>query len=124
MRSWMQVIVDITVYICVFFFFKRKTAYEMRISDWSSDVCSSDLKHRAMRNASCTRGCSINVSTALSQSNSAVAPAHPSMTLTPDRDNSLMRDQIPHSHQASSGETLKRGLPHITAASQVAAADH
>src|SRR3546814_4091465 len=26
-----------------FFFFKQKTAYEMRISDWSSDVCSSDL---------------------------------------------------------------------------------
>src|SRR3546814_19494951 len=31
-------------FICVFFFFcKQKTAYEMRISDWSSDVCSSDL---------------------------------------------------------------------------------
>src|SRR3546814_2975101 len=30
------------VYI-LFFFFKHKTAYEMRISDWSSDVCSSDL---------------------------------------------------------------------------------
>src|SRR3546814_3782790 len=29
--------------ICMFFFFKQKTAYEMRISDWSSDVCSSDL---------------------------------------------------------------------------------
>src|SRR3546814_7660783 len=28
---------------CIFFFFKQKTAYEMRISDWSSDVCSSDL---------------------------------------------------------------------------------
>src|SRR3546814_1355651 len=28
----------------VIFFFKQKTAYEMRISDWSSDVCSSDLK--------------------------------------------------------------------------------
>src|SRR3546814_4310413 len=27
---------------CYFFFFKQKTAYEMRISDWSSDVCSSD----------------------------------------------------------------------------------
>src|SRR3546814_5188498 len=27
----------------IFFFFKQKTAYEMRISDWSSDVCSSDL---------------------------------------------------------------------------------
>src|SRR3546814_5041840 len=37
--------------VCVFavssvFFFKQKTAYEMRISDWSSDVCSSDLKDR------------------------------------------------------------------------------
>src|SRR3546814_21163257 len=31
--------------VCLFFFFKQKTAYEMRISDWSSDVCSSDLKH-------------------------------------------------------------------------------
>src|SRR3546814_7480432 len=28
---------------CYYFFFKQKTAYEMRISDWSSDVCSSDL---------------------------------------------------------------------------------
>src|SRR3546814_3211758 len=31
------------VMILYFFFFKQKTAYEMRISDWSSDVCSSDL---------------------------------------------------------------------------------
>src|SRR3546814_1921236 len=30
-----------------FFFFKQKTAYEMRISDWSSDVCSSDLLRTA-----------------------------------------------------------------------------
>src|SRR3546814_9832236 len=29
--------------MCWFFFFKQKTAYELRISDWSSDVCSSDL---------------------------------------------------------------------------------
>src|SRR3546814_8707449 len=29
--------------VLCFFFFKQKTAYEMRISDWSSDVCSSDL---------------------------------------------------------------------------------
>src|SRR3546814_9184375 len=29
----------------IIFFFKQKTAYEMRISDWSSDVCSSDLRH-------------------------------------------------------------------------------
>src|SRR3546814_4035853 len=34
--------------VCMFFFVKQKTAYEMRISDWSSDVCSSDLlgRHR------------------------------------------------------------------------------
>src|SRR3546814_10078381 len=32
-----------------FFFFKQKTAYEMRISDWSSDVCSSDLQQRRRR---------------------------------------------------------------------------
>src|SRR3546814_6526284 len=32
---------------CFFFFFKQKTAYEMRISDWSSDVCSSDLGREA-----------------------------------------------------------------------------
>src|SRR3546814_8988886 len=31
-----------------FFFFKQKTAYEMRISDWSSDVCSSDLPLNSM----------------------------------------------------------------------------
>src|SRR3546814_4917434 len=30
--------------LLVFFFFKQKTAYEVRISDWSSDVCSSDLE--------------------------------------------------------------------------------
>src|SRR3546814_10387430 len=32
----------LTLFVC--FFFKQKTAYEMRISDWSSDVCSSDLQ--------------------------------------------------------------------------------
>src|SRR3546814_4536572 len=32
-----------------FFFFKQKTAYEMRISDWSSDVCSSDLRFSYLR---------------------------------------------------------------------------
>src|SRR3546814_2849400 len=32
-----------SLHFMFFFFFKQKTAYEMRISDWSSDVCSSDL---------------------------------------------------------------------------------
>src|SRR3546814_4499038 len=35
--------IDFVVVLIFFFFFKQKTAYEMRISDWSSDVCSSDL---------------------------------------------------------------------------------
>src|SRR3546814_17789504 len=35
------------MHVCLFFFFfKQRTAYEMRISDWSSDVCSSDLFQR------------------------------------------------------------------------------
>src|SRR3546814_18318104 len=33
----------------MFFFFKQKTAYEMRISDWSSDVCSSDLDPKVVK---------------------------------------------------------------------------
>src|SRR3546814_1288007 len=37
-------------FVC-FFFFKQKTAYEMRISDWSSDVCSSDLRRETRRSA-------------------------------------------------------------------------
>src|SRR3546814_5292427 len=39
----MRVYVGLLVVYVFFFFFKQKTAYEMRISDWSSDVCSSDL---------------------------------------------------------------------------------
>src|SRR3546814_20392131 len=37
-----------------FFFFKQKTAYEMRISDWSSDVCSSDLSGEASNALYCS----------------------------------------------------------------------
>src|SRR3546814_1433403 len=36
-------------FILFIFFFKQKTAYEVRISDWSSDVCSSDLSAKAIR---------------------------------------------------------------------------
>src|SRR3546814_3135082 len=34
--------------VLIFFFFKQKAAYEMRISDWSSDVCSSDLPNEQL----------------------------------------------------------------------------
>src|SRR3546814_2165204 len=44
---WFYLVSCLVSLICLlyFFFFKQKTAYEMRISDWSSDVCSSDLQH-------------------------------------------------------------------------------
>src|SRR3546814_2228712 len=48
----------ICVFLCgffCFFFFKQKTAYEMRISDWSSDVCSSDLQ--VVKRANKSLGC-------------------------------------------------------------------
>src|SRR3546814_1376133 len=48
-----RVIVVLFVFYVCFFFFKQKTAYEMRISDWSSDVCSSDLPTAA--DALCAR---------------------------------------------------------------------
>src|SRR3546814_5596937 len=37
------IVIGVCLLLCFVFFFKQKTAYEMRISDWSSDVCSSDL---------------------------------------------------------------------------------
>src|SRR3546814_3472017 len=43
----MYTLVCFVVSYVLFFFFKQKTAYEMRISDWSSDVCSSDLAVRS-----------------------------------------------------------------------------
>src|SRR3546814_4508030 len=43
--EWMAV--SLFLYYLFFFFFKQKTAYEMRISDWSSDVCSSYLGRAA-----------------------------------------------------------------------------
>src|SRR3546814_3521806 len=53
----------------VFFFFKQKTAYEMRISDWSSDVCSSDLFEvcRRLKSAPATEHIPIVMVTALDQ---------------------------------------------------------
>src|SRR3546814_6941640 len=50
-----------TCFLCLFFFFKHKSAYEIRISDWSSDVCSSYLvspvgSHRCVARPAPTRG--------------------------------------------------------------------
>src|SRR3546814_9542743 len=54
---------DVGVHSCFVFFFKQKTAYEMRISDWSSDVCSSDLTPYSRQwNATIGPQCPVNVS--------------------------------------------------------------
>src|SRR3546814_8660922 len=58
----------LSVFFCMLLlFFKQKTAYEMRISDWSSDVCSSDLPISAggrmplaARRAACDGGCLVS----------------------------------------------------------------
>src|SRR3546814_3122234 len=57
-------------FVIFFFFFKQKTAYEMRISDWSSDVCSSDLgpcatSHDALRGGICLSRRPFNLSNAI-----------------------------------------------------------
>src|SRR3546814_6597526 len=49
--SELSCMIYFSVLLLVLFFFKQKTAYEMRISDWSSDVCSSDLLLRGERDA-------------------------------------------------------------------------
>src|SRR3546814_2042688 len=51
MRLFLLFMSSLYFMFCFVFFFKQKTAYEMRISDWSSDVCSSDLPvlHRSGR---------------------------------------------------------------------------
>src|SRR3546814_7989637 len=58
-------------YLCCFF--KQKTAYEMRISDWSSDVCSSDLFGKDARKPAC-RG--ENAARAIGELESLLGPAH------------------------------------------------
>src|SRR3546814_20743596 len=61
---------------CFFFFFKQKTAYERRISDWSSDVCSSDLEIDACREA----GVDVSVIPGISAAQGAAASLGFSLT--------------------------------------------
>src|SRR3546814_5779476 len=49
----------VVIFACVFFF-KQKTAYEMRISDWSSDVCSSDLMEVCLPPAALPEGVAVS----------------------------------------------------------------
>src|SRR3546814_8267301 len=59
--------------VSVFFFFKQKTAYEMRISDWSSDVCSSDLSHATIAPPASARISAVSAKKSFSRSSIAVS---------------------------------------------------
>src|SRR3546814_12083846 len=59
------------MYFVCFFFFKQKTAYEMRISDWSSDVCSSDLGHTLTATAGAAPGTPVFTVTITDPTNSS-----------------------------------------------------
>src|SRR3546814_4657724 len=65
---------------CLFFFFKQKTAYEMRISDWSSDVCSSDLLTRDRLLVAHSRGQIVAMSCFTVRKYSVVCPSELSKT--------------------------------------------
>src|SRR3546814_2483273 len=56
------------MYCLHFFFFKQKTAYELRISDWSSDVCSSDLLSGQRQQATIAAECECHPLRAASES--------------------------------------------------------
>src|SRR3546814_5665148 len=69
------------IVVLVLFFFKQKTAYEMRISDWSSDVCSSDLRACVFGDEGVARGAQPCPEDALV---SQGWPPAPSIFVTPD----------------------------------------
>src|SRR3546814_9761211 len=69
----------------VCFFFKQKTAYEMRISDWSSDVCSSDLA-RCCRIATPAAGCCLHVGAGRRPARHSGRPGHRYWQPEPDAD--------------------------------------
>src|SRR3546814_18060430 len=72
----------------IFFFFKQKTAYEMRISDWSSDVCSSDLadgESRGGRHTDRSIGCGGDRAEAVRRAGGAGAPVAGSAVAPPRR---------------------------------------
>src|SRR3546814_2056202 len=67
----------------VLFFFKQKTAYEMRISDWSSDVCSSDLPASRARRAAWPK---LSTTVSISASVMAWLPSESCIEIWPEGD--------------------------------------
>src|SRR3546814_3227275 len=97
MRSWFVFFMfSMLLVLFCFFFFKQKTAYEMRISDWSSDVCSSDVwelagldRPRALRS---TLTLGADSPEAMAKAALAIDPEAPiKVKLTGDLDEDILR---------------------------------
>src|SRR3546814_9149967 len=74
----------------IFFFFKQKTAYEMHISDWSSDVCSSDLTQVVATDGAIPRRSAhslfVSTTVSLSVARTSASPSRLRLSQTPVRD--------------------------------------
>src|SRR3546814_7241422 len=87
-----------------FFFFKQKTAYEMRISDWSSDVCSSDLRRGSRRAGADPRLLAADRREALHQAVAARDAAQPHLLRRDGHGDLLrLRERHPDAPQQPSG---------------------
>src|SRR3546814_4204848 len=94
----------------VFCFFKQKTAYEMRISDWSSDVCSSDLRLRA-RDVAILKGIEQHEHQPLVVAEvTAAAAAHVDLARRADRDqrHDIVRRPVSFGHAKEIGRASCR----------------
>src|SRR3546814_4440139 len=92
--------------VCIFFFFKQKTAYDMRISDWSSDVCSSDLSSRTLQPSPRRRGHAMK---------HALLPLATAALLLAacgrDDDSVMSPDPVPPVEQTTPDDTMPEPMP-------------
>src|SRR3546814_16968572 len=100
--------------VSLFFFFKQKTAYEMRISDWSSDVCSSDLTAAAWYEPK-VAACSIWAIT-MSHHHSTAQPMTMNLTKASSR--------LPASIFLRPNRAVSRGINRNTTLSQITPSAH
>src|SRR3546814_14920357 len=106
-----EFVVTVWLFI-VFFFFKQKTAYEMRISDWSSDVCSSDLLRAASPSgdlATISRNGTFFILPNGQGRNWMKRPASGAMTSSPSSDRTLIPQQRSRISQSRRSEERRVG---------------
>src|SRR3546814_14750 len=95
----------------VFFVFKQKTAYEMRISDWSSDVCSSDLRIAAIMPSSLMSAATFSTLSAITTSRSSPTCPSPKPMLCSRRSPPNITKAAASASLPCSSSTMVRSLP-------------